>query len=673
MNDFQKFSNHVHTQYQTMVIHGKELFEVTVTGDELWAAYLSAFPEGTNPIFRERTEHDCSCCRNFIKNLGRVVIIQDGKISTVWEGGSELPAPYAAVAAVMDQVVRNSLIEGVYRSSERQYGQEVNYEHQASGNVLTWHHFHGQVADRAHSQTPAAVAGSLNSTADVFKRGLEEITPDSLDTVLGLIGSNALYRGEEFMGVVSSFKTLQERYHAAKGAAKLVYHWEHLSSAAARIRNTAIGTLLQDLSAGVDLETAVKSFEKKVAPENYKRTTALITPKMIENGLATLRELGLESAVYRRFAKLEDVTINNVLWANHEAQSHMRDALAESLMTSNQVKKTHRAARVDTGVMGIDRFMEQVIPTAAQMEVFVTNSHQSNFVSLTAPVESNVGRLFKWDNNFGWSYNGNVTDSIKDKVKRAGGNTNAKLRVSLAWFNPDDLDLHAECPDGHIHFSNKNGRRGEQILDVDMNAYGPKHDTAPVENLSWTDPSDGAYHIFVNQYNARTKDRPGFVIELETAGKVTQFHHPKTAVGNISCIRFKVKSGEVVDLQVMPNLVNQSASQEVWGVSTEGFVKVETLMLSPNHWDDNQIGNKHYLFMLQGCKNPEPTRGIYNEYLINELTEHRKVFEVLGAQTLCPVVDEQLSGIGFSSTRNDLVAIRVTDTQGSVREYNVQF
>lgn len=668
MNDFQKFSNHVHTQYQTMVIHGKELFEVAVTGDELWASYLSAFPEGTNPIFRERTEHDCSCCRNFIKNLGRVVTIKDGQISTVWEGGSELPAPYAVVAATMDQVVRNSLIEGVYRSSERQYGQEVNYEHQPSGNILTWHHFHGQVADRAHSQTPDAAAGSLNSTADVFKRGLEEITPDSLETVLGLIGSNALYRGEEFMGAVSGFKTLQERYHAVKGTAKLVFHWEHLSNHAARIRNTAIGTLLQDLSAGVDLETAVKSFEKKVAPENYKRTTALITPKMIENGLATLRELGLESAVYRRFAKLEDVTINNVLWANHEAKSHMRDTLAESLLSSKQVKPARRRGAESEGSISIDRFMEQVIPTAAQMEVFVTNAHQSNFVSLTAPVDMNVGKLFKWDNNFGWSYNGNVTDSIKEKVKRAGGNTDAKLRVSLAWFNPDDLDLHADCPDGHISFSNKKG-----ILDVDMNAYGPKHDTAPVENLSWSDPKDGVYHIVVNQYNPRTKDRPGFVIELENAGKVTQFHYPKAVTGNISCIRFNVKGGEVTDLRVTGDLTNQSVSQEIWGVPTETFVKVETLMLSPNHWDGNETDNKHYMFMLQGCKNPEPTRGIYNEYLINELTEHRKVFEVLGAKTMCPVVDNQLSGIGFSSTRNDLVAIRVTGTQGSVREYNVQF
>lgn len=672
MADFQKFSNNVHSQYQAMITSNKEMFVVSVTGDELWAAYLAAYPEGTNPIFRERTEHDCSCCRNFIKNLGRVVTIQNGQLSTVWDGGAQLPAPYDMVAAALEQAVRYSTIEGVYRSKERQYGQETNYEPQSSGGVLTWHHFHGPVAPRTFSQTPAADAGQLNSTAEVFKRGLDEITPAALDTVLGLISSNALYRGEEFMSTVSAFQALQQSYLAAEGAAKEIFHWEHLNAPAARIRNTAIGTLLQDLSADMDLESAVKAFEKKVAPENYKRTTALITPKMIEQGLSTLRELGLESAVNRRFAKLDDVTINNVLWANHEAQSHMRDALAESLLGSGQVKKG-KAIKAADDAIGIDQFMEQVVPNAAKMEVFVSNAHQSNFVSLTAPVDSDVGQLFKWDNNFGWSYNGNVTDSIKDKVKRAGGNTDAKLRVSLAWFNPDDLDLHADCPDGHIYFSNKTGLRGDQILDVDMNAYGPKHDTAPVENLSWANPKDGTYDIYVKQYNARTKDRPGFVIELENAGKVTQFHHPKTAVGTISCIRFNVKHGEVVDLQVMANLSSQAVSQEVWGVATEDFVNVETLMLSPNHWDGNQSGNKHYLFMLQGCKNPEPTRGIYNEYLINELTEHRKVFEVLGAKTLCPVVDNQLSGVGFSSTRNDLVAIRVTDVQGAVRAYNVQF
>ena len=51
----------------------------------------------------------------------------------------------------------------------------------------------------------------------------------------------------------------------------------------ARFRNTVIGTLVQDLSAGVDLEVAVKSYETKVAPQNYKRPTALITKAMVES------------------------------------------------------------------------------------------------------------------------------------------------------------------------------------------------------------------------------------------------------------------------------------------------------------------------------------------------------------------------------------------------------
>ena len=33
-------------------------------------------------------------------------------------------------------------------------------------------------------------------------------------------------------------------------------------------------------------------------------------------------------------------------------------------------------------------------------------------------------------------------------VKRAGGNVTGKLRVSLSWFNHDDLDLHVVMAHG---------------------------------------------------------------------------------------------------------------------------------------------------------------------------------------------------------------------------------
>ena len=42
-------------------------------------------------------------------------------------------------------------------------------------------------------------------------------------------------------------------------------------------------------------------------------------------------------------------------------------------------------------------------------------------------------------------------------------------------------------------------------------------------------------------------------------------------------------------------------------------------MLSPNYWDNNSVGNKHWFFVLEGIKNDKPTRGIYNEFLSAEL------------------------------------------------------
>ena len=87
------------------------------------------------------------------------------------------------------------------------------------------------------------------------------------------------------------------------------------------------------------------------------------------------------------------------------------------------------------------------------------------------------------------------------------------------------------------------------------------------------------------------------------------------------------------------------------------FQKVSCIMLSPNHWEGNEVGNKHYFFMLDGCKNPDPVRGFFNEYLRADLEkDHRRVFEALASRAKAEYNDNQLSGLGFSSTqRNELV------------------
>ncbi len=66
MSDFTPFGSAVHAAFNTILAKDnaskENVFVVDVTGDELWDHYLASFPEGANPMFRERTEHDCSCC-----------------------------------------------------------------------------------------------------------------------------------------------------------------------------------------------------------------------------------------------------------------------------------------------------------------------------------------------------------------------------------------------------------------------------------------------------------------------------------------------------------------------------------------------------------------------------------------------------------------------------------
>lgn len=62
-----------------------ELFVVGTDKHAVSDMYLASFPPGTNPIYKTNTEHDCTCCKNWIRNLGNVVAIVDGRMETMWD------------------------------------------------------------------------------------------------------------------------------------------------------------------------------------------------------------------------------------------------------------------------------------------------------------------------------------------------------------------------------------------------------------------------------------------------------------------------------------------------------------------------------------------------------------------------------------------------------------
>ncbi len=651
MSNFKQFGDAVRRQFVAM--SDGPLFVVDSDRDAIWTQYLAAFPAGSDPIFRKRTEHDCACCRSFIRNVGNVVTVQNGALVSVWDLNA-LPHPYQTVADGMSAYTKSLPVRDVFLTNAACYGAALSRE-LIDGHTHQWDHFAVDVPRKCMDHDYVAKRGKQRTTFQVLMRGLTELTPEAVETVADLIRSNAIYRGAEHQRAVEAFRALQSRVlSAVDPRARDLLVWTMIDAPVARFRNTVIGTLVQDIAAGTDLEDAVRSFETKVAPQNYKRPTALITKGMVQQAMKTIQELNLERALERRHARLSDVSVNSVLFVDNAVRGKMRDGIEGLLMSEVKLAPFDPKKAEE---ISIEAFIATVLPRTNAIRLYLDNSLQRNFVSMTAPVHAEPKPLFRWDNNFAWSYDGNVTDSIKDRVKRAGGRVeNVAMRVSLAWYNTDDLDLHVFEPDGnHIYFGNKSTR-----LDVDMNVGHTTLVRDAVENVRWVSrPRAGQYRVFVHNYTRREAVDVGFTVEIESPNGIDTLRFEKgiPARAEQPVAMIQVAPSGAVTVGVHKDMVVGSSSQEKWGLNTLDLVRVNSIVLSPNCWDGRDIGNKHWFFILDGCRNPDPARGIYNEFLHPRLERHRKVFEVLGDKTKCPSVGDQLSGVGFSSTRKDRVTV----------------
>ncbi len=660
--DFNLLKSAVAAQFERMQKH--TLFRVNLDKDELWKTYLSSFPEGTNPIFKTRTEHDCSCCKQFIRGIGDVVAIINNNVTSIWD--VSVPE-YQSVVNAMSKFVKSHPVADMFFHYEKTIGTDKNFQ-QITDNIQTYTHFFINIKPQfvLKKDLIPTKLGELRSQRDVFTRSLTEITDDAIETVLDLITQNSLYRGEEHKGIVTAFKAAKLEYSKLPKAGKIAFEWSG-TGAVARIRNTVIGTLLQDLSEGKEIDDAVRSYESKVAPMNYKRPTALITKAMIEKAKKTIEENGLTSALERRYATLNDITINNVIFANRNTRKVIDNIFDELKPTATS--KVGNFDKVEE--VSIDKFISDIVPRATSIEVMFEQRFTNNLVSLIAPSYATAENIFKWPNKFSWSYNGDVTDSIKEKVKKAGGKVDADLCCRLAWYNFDDLDLHLNTPEGEIYFSNK--RLGYGQLDVDMNA-GAGTTREAVENIFYSDHKrmkEGIYTLMVHQYRQRETIDVGFEVEMDYLGEIYNFVYDKAVQDKkyITVVKFKYshKNG----IEILESLPTSQSVKTIWNLSTHTFHPVSSLMFSPNHWDNNGIGNKHYFFMIEGCKNDGSARGFYNEFLKPELDKHRKVLEVVGSKMKTEAGTEQLSGLGFSSTQKNTLICRV---KGSFsRTIKVQF
>lgn len=673
---FKEFSKKIREHFNEMAEGSKRLFEVEFDYEEMKNLYLNSYPEGSNEIYRKRREFDCSSCEKFIRDIGNVVAIKNGQLHTIWEPDIE-DGVYSVVTKALDWYIREKKVKGVYLRKAERIGTPVNRKILPSGEIEQYSHLFVELPEICKYTGTGTSSferekAAFRDTRNVFKRSLDEIDSEAIEIVLELISQNSLYKGAEWKNALQELKTYKKEYDQLQSEReKELWSWEKSIDAGmtvGRIRNRSMGTLLVDLSEGMDLDLAVKKYEQIVAPANYKRPKAIFTKKMLEDAKKTITELGYMDALQRRFATLDDITVNNILFSNKDAAKRISgadDLFGE--MEKEVAVNPKKFSRVEE--ISVRDFVNNVLPTAKELEVFLENKHIRNMVSLIAPENKEAKTMFKWNNGFSWAYTGNITDSdIKENVKAAGGSVTGIVRFSIQWNDRDgkdnsDLDAHCVEPKGgdHIFYGHKVSGPTGGNLDIDIRrpvSQCESNNGIAVENITYPSKSkmiSGTYRFYVNQFAYRNSQ--GFKAEIEVNGEIHSYEY------NLP-VHEDVQVAEVVldregNFKIVDKLPGNCAivSKDVWGIKTLQFTPVSVVCYSPNYWDEQRgNGHQHLFFMLRDCINPEEPNGYYNEFLKPELEAHKRVFEALGAKAHVKDTDDQLSGVGFSLTRrNDLV------------------
>ena len=221
------------------------------------------------------------------------------------------------------------------------------------------------------------------------------------------------------------------------------YVWSRVFDHRLLLRNSSIGTLLVNISEAMNLEDAVRAYERMVAPDNYQRSSAAITAMMVNRAQDTITALGLQDSLPRRLATEADLSVADVLFVNRSTAPKMRQTIDDILAGDIAAQRRRRPAATHGEIVPIQQLPKVLQERECQkLEVLFDQPLVSNLVTLTTAQNPAAPSLMAWDSPIAWSYRGGVTDSIKERVKRAGGSVTGWGRVSLSWHNTDDLDLH---------------------------------------------------------------------------------------------------------------------------------------------------------------------------------------------------------------------------------------
>lgn len=332
------------------------------TGKTLFQHYLSMFSD------EERQGYNCRSCERWLNKYGCYVVGNpDGTVTPVaFTNGEE---DQIEILAKLANIISRAPIHAPVFDNERDYAVKHNGQ---------WRHFEGSV----QCDTPALISvvpedelegkvGAARTAINDIVRWLGYYTDSTWQKVAVLFDHGELKGADKkhkaaFAQAYELYKTYsgQKNNVTKRNAVWAAYGIGNISLA--HFANTVVGNLLGGVNLG-DIY-AVRKFITSTSGENYMRPTEAPTEKNVADAEKLIDDLGLTSALKRRFADYDDIL--EFEWQPAPtANAEQKGGVFGDLKTKDGVEKP-KAAEVNRD-LGILEFVNDILKEAVSIEVTV--------------------------------------------------------------------------------------------------------------------------------------------------------------------------------------------------------------------------------------------------------------------------------------------------------------
>ncbi len=387
---FDRYIDRIAEIFDRAVTEGAQLFVADT--HNLFELYLNSFPE------IDRQFHNCNACRRFIENYGSIVTISKNgdRSSPIWE---TVVAPHRYVKAVESMVsaIEQAPIKGVFLSAKADLGLR---------QTGAWSHYALQLPPTSICNHPTQSAAQVRAEKledfGMLQRYLATYSEATIAQALTLLNSDALYRSEACLGRAQWHYALKQQIASVKSdRLKDNFVWLAVATAPpgfCHIGGSMLGTLLDDIQSGMDFKSVSRRFADKMRPDRYLRPTAAPTQGNIDRAERLIEQLGIGSALRRRYARIEEL---DLIWATKSAPPATPVAGIFGHLRSQTKNSTVGNSDSPPITITFEKFARKVLPDAVEVEYYLTNTLQSFAGILTAAV-ADAPHIFQWDNPFSW-------------------------------------------------------------------------------------------------------------------------------------------------------------------------------------------------------------------------------------------------------------------------------